>query len=113
VNAPALMQIVIRNLQDVSVSIAEYKRKRDFLFDNLTRMGYKIVKPEGAFYIFPESPLNDDLAFVNELKNHHVLVVPGSAFKAPGYFRISYCLDDRTLEGSLEGFYKIAKKYLN
>jgi len=113
VNAPALMQIVIRNLQDVSVSVAEYRRKRDFLFDNLTRMGYKIVKPEGAFYIFPESPLNDDLAFVNELKNHHVLVVPGSAFKAPGYFRISYCLDDRTLEGSLEGFYKIAKKYLN
>jgi aspartate aminotransferase len=111
INAPALMQIAIRNLQNTSVSIQEYQRKRDFFYDNLSGMGYRINKPQGAFYIFPESPIKDDLAFVNELKKLLVLVVPGSAFKAPGYFRISYCLNDRTIEGSLEGLRKVISKY--
>ncbi len=111
VNAPALMQNVIRNLQNASVSIAEYQRKRDFLYTNLTRMGYSMIKPEGAFYMFPRTPIKDDLAFVNELKQMLVLTVPGSAFKAPGYIRLSYCLDDKTLEGSLSGFQKAIEKY--
>ena len=111
VNAPALMQNVVRNLQNVSVSVDLYKRKRDFLFDNLTRMGYLMAKPEGAFYMFPRTPIKDDLAFVNELKEMLVLTVPGSAFKAPGYFRLSYCLDDRTIAGSLPAFQKAIEKY--
>jgi aspartate aminotransferase len=111
VNAPALMQNIIRNLQNASVSIAEYKRKRDFLFTSLTRMGYSMTKPEGAFYMFPRSPIKDDLVFVDELKQMLVLTVPGSAFKAPGYIRLSYCLDDKTLEGSLSGFQKAIEKY--
>jgi aspartate aminotransferase len=110
INAPALMQLAIRTLQDVSVSIADYKNKRDFLYDNLTKMGYQITRPQGAFYIFPKSPIKDDLTFVNELKKLKVLVVPGTAFSAPGYFRISYCLDDKTLEGSLPGFQQILRK---
>jgi len=111
VNAPALMQNVIRALQGVTVSIGEYKRKRDLICDGLTSVGYKIMKPQGAFYIFPESPLRDDVAFVKELAQHRVLVVPGSGFGYPGYFRLSYCVSDSTLEGSLEGFGKIAQKY--
>jgi aspartate aminotransferase len=111
VNAPALMQHVVRKLQNVSVSVDEYRRKRDFFFDNLTRMGYSIVKPQGAFYIFPRTPIAEDITFVNELKKLMVLVVPGSPFAAPGYFRISYCLDDETMEGSLAGFETIARKY--
>jgi aspartate aminotransferase len=110
VNAPALMQLAIRSLQNVSVSILEYQRKRDLLYNNLTRIGYQITKPQGAFYIFPKSPIEDDLAFVNELKKLKVLVVPGTAFAAPGYFRISYCLDDKTLEGSLSGFQQIIEQ---
>ena len=111
VNAPALMQNVIRALQGVTVSIDEYRRKRDLIYDNLTSIGYKVMKPQGAFYLFPESPLKDDVAFVKELSQHRVLVVPGSGFGYPGYFRISYCVNDSTLEGSLEGFRKIAQKY--
>ncbi len=110
VNAPALMQLAIRSLQNVSVSIAEYQRKRDLLYNNLTQMGYEITKPQGAFYIFPKCPIHNDLAFVEELKKLKVLVVPGTAFAAPGYFRISYCLDDKTLEGSLPGFQQIIQK---
>ncbi|MDP6402512.1 MAG: pyridoxal phosphate-dependent aminotransferase [SAR202 cluster bacterium] len=104
VNAPALMQHIVKKLQSVVVDIEEYHAKRDFLYGNLTDMGYSAVKPQGAFYLFPRSPIDDDLAFVDELRKHNVLVVPGRGFGLPGYFRISYCVDDRTLKGSLEGF---------
>ena len=111
VNAPALMQHIVRYLQHVTVSITEYQSKRDFLYDQLIEMGYSVVKPQGAFYMFPKSPLEDDVAFVRELLQWKVLTVPGSGFGSPGYFRISYCVDDRTLEGSLAGFKKAAQKF--
>jgi len=111
VNAPALMQHIVRHLQQVTVSVAEYQKKRDFLYDHLITMGYSMVKPQGAFYMFPTSPLEDDVAFVTELQQWKVLTVPGSGFGTPGYFRISYCVDGRTLEGCLAGFKKAAQKF--
>lgn len=111
VNAPALMQHLVRQLQSVTVSVAEYQRKRDFLYERLTAMGYSMVKPQGAFYMFPKSPLEDDVAFVRELQQFRVLTVPGQGFGTAGHFRISYCVDDHTLEGSLDGFRKVAKKF--
>ena len=111
VNAPALMQHVVKNLQHITVSVADYQKKRDFLYDNLIDMGYSVIKPGGAFYMFPKSPLEDEVAFVNELQQWNVLVVPGRGFGTPGYFRISYCVNDRTLKGSLGGFKKAAKKF--
>ena len=104
VNAPALMQHIVRSLQSATVDVGEYQAKRDFLYRHLTDMGYAVVKPQGAFYMFPRTPIDDDVAFVAELQRHNVLVVPGRGFGLPGHFRISYCVDDRTLEGSLEGF---------
>ena len=76
-----------------------------------TEMGYSIVKPQGAFYMFPKSPIEDDVAFVREIQKHNVLVVPGRGFGAPGYFRISYCVDDWVIEGSLKGFKAVAKEF--
>jgi aspartate aminotransferase len=111
VNAPAIMQHVVRNLQHLTVSVAEYQRKRDFLFDNLTALGFSVHKPQGAFYMFPKTPIPDDVAFVRELQKDLVLTVPGSGFGAPGYFRASFCLDDHTLRGSLEGFRRVARHY--
>ncbi len=111
VNAPALMQNVVRRLQAVSVSAAEYQRKRDFLYHHLSDMGYSIVKPQGTFYMFPKSPIEDDLTFVRELQQLRVLTVPGRGFGSPSYFRISFCVNDRTLEGSLDGFGKMAEKF--
>jgi len=104
VNAPALMQHIVRSLQSVTIDVAEYQSKRDFLYGHLTEMGYSLVRPQGAFYMFPRSPLEDDVAFVKELQTTGVLAVPGRGFGLPGHFRISYCVDDRTLEGSLQGF---------
>ena len=111
VNAPALMQNIVRKLQSVTVSIAEYQRKRDFLYGNLTSMGYSMIRPQGAFYLFPRSPVEDEVPFVRELQESKVLAVPGRGFGLAGYFRISYCVDDHTLEGSLDPFRKLALKY--
>ncbi len=111
VNAPALMQHLVRSLQDVTISVAEYQRKRDVLCDHLSEVGYSVMKPQGTFYMFPKSPLEDDIAFVRELLEWRVLTVPGRGFGSPGYFRISFCVDDRTLEGSLAGFRKVAQKF--
>ena len=111
VNAPALMQNIVRHLQHVTVSIPEYEEKRNFLYNNLTDMGYKLVKPQGAFYMFPRSPIENDVEFVHELQKLNVLTVPGRGFGTPGYFRISYCVNHKTLEGSLFGFRKVAEQF--
>ncbi len=112
INAPAFMQNVVRGLQDVTINVAEYQRHRDFIYNNLVEMGYKVNKPQGAFYIFPKCPIEDDVAFIHELqREHHVLTVPGIAFGMPGYFRLVYCVDDRTLECSMPGLAALAKKY--
>ena len=106
VNAPALMQNIIGELQDITVDIKEYTNKRDFLYTELSNIGYEIKKPEGAFYMFPKSPLENDRDFTQLLKKQKVLVVPGSAFGKQGYFRISYCVTDEELKGSIRGFDK-------
>ena len=111
VNAPALMQHIVGHLKNVTVSVEEYRRKRDFLYEQLIRLGYSVIKPQGAFYMFPKSPLEDDISFVRELQQWKVLTVPGSGFGSPGHFRISYCVDDRTLEGSINGFKEAASRY--
>ena len=111
VNAPALMQHLIRALQDASVDVAEYQRKRNFLYAGLTELGYAVVKPQGAFYLFPKSPLADDAAFVDALQDWQVLAVPGRGFGVPGHFRLSYCVEDWVLAGALEGLAGAAGRY--
>ena len=104
VNAPAIMQRIVAKLQDATVDISEYRRKRDFIYAALTKMGYEAMEPQGAFYMFPRSPLPDDEEFIRLLQSKLVLTVPGVGFGAPGYFRLSFCVEDRVLEGSLPGF---------
>ncbi len=111
INAPALMQNIVRYLQDSSVDVEEYQRKRDFYYNNLTEIGYSVFKPHGTFYIFPRSPIPDDVAFTKALAKHNVLTVPGAGFGTPGYFRIAYCYEDRVLEGSLPGLRAAAKEF--
>jgi aspartate aminotransferase len=112
VNAPAMIQRLVTKVQHATVAVSEYQRKRDFIYGHLVDMGYSVMKPQGTFYIFPKSPLEDDVAFIRELQwEHHVLTSPGLCFGAPGYFRISYSVEDWTLEGSIDGLRKIAKKY--
>ena len=111
VNAPALIQHLITHLQDTTIDVKVYEKKRDYLYKELTNMGYSLIKPQGAFYMFPKSPIEDDVQFSEELKENRVLVVPGRGFGLPGYFRISYCMEDSTIRGSLEGLEKAISKY--
>lgn len=110
VNAPALMQRLVARLQDESVDIDEYQAKRDLLVKELTVMGFSMVKPDGAFYLFPKSPLADDVEFVKLAQKHHILLVPGAGFGAPGYFRIAYCVDMKVIERSLPAWRALAKE---
>jgi aspartate aminotransferase len=111
INAPALMQRVVACLQGLSVEIAEYKRKRDLICDGLASAGYEFITPPGAFYLFPRTPIEDDVAFVRELQQELILVVPGSGFAGPGHFRIAFCVDDQTIVNSLPGFRKVMRRY--
>ncbi|MDY6916956.1 MAG: pyridoxal phosphate-dependent aminotransferase [Chloroflexota bacterium] len=111
VNAPALMQHIVASLQRASVDVADYQRKRDYLHRSLTDMGYSVVLPQGAFYMFPRSPVSDEMDFIGELRKHNVLAVPGRGFGRNGFIRISFCTDDRTIEGALPGFRKVAQHY--
>jgi len=104
VNAPALMQRAVRNCLRSVVDVSIYQRRRDRLYAALTEYGYECEKPEGAFYLFPRSPISDDVEFVARLQKKLVLTVPGTGFGGPGYFRIAYCVSDSTIEGSLTGF---------
>jgi aspartate aminotransferase len=108
VNAPALMQRLVAGLQHESVDISGYKEKRDILYDNLTDLGFEMIKPQGAFYLFPVSPLPDDIEFVMAAQKHNILLVPGSGFGAPGYFRIAYCIDKQVILNSLPAFKTLA-----
>jgi len=111
VNAPALMQRLVASLQRNSVNIREYEDKRDLFYDSLVSFGYEVVKPQGAFYIFPKAPIEDDLTFVKDLQSRQILTVPGRGFGKPGYFRIAYCVEKKVIEGALPGFREIALKY--
>ena len=111
VNAPALMQRVIACIQGMSVDISVYKRKRDMLCEALGGYGYEFITPPGTFYLFPKSPISDDIEFVNALKEERILVVPGTGFDGPGYFRIAFCVTDNTIKNSLEGFRRAIERY--
>jgi len=111
VNAPAFIQRVLPKVLDVEVNVAEYRRKRDLLCNGLAALGYEFTRPEGAFYLFPKSPIGDDVEFVRALQKKNILTVPGSGFGAPGHFRIAYCVADETIANSLAGFGEVMAPY--
>lgn len=114
VNAPSLMQHVLARLigeelaggPKACVDVGVYQRKRDMLAKGLAEAGYEFALPEGAFYLFPKIPSSErgDEEFLSCLKEENILVVPGSGFGAPGYFRIAYCVEDSVIQGALPGF---------
>ncbi|MDH3392593.1 MAG: pyridoxal phosphate-dependent aminotransferase [Desulfobulbaceae bacterium] len=106
VNAPALMQRVVSELQDVSVDCSIYERRRDAFCGILSEAGYDFVPPKGAFYLFPKSPLADDVDFVALLQEEKILAVPGRGFGMPGYFRLAFCVEDDVITRSAPGFAK-------
>ncbi len=111
VNAPALMQRVVACMQGMSVDISEYARKRKLLCEGLADCGYEFITPPGAFYLFPKTPVPDDVKFVKSLQEELILGVPGSGFSGPGHFRLAFCVDDATITNAMPGFKKVMEKF--
>lgn len=109
VNAPSLMQRVIGRCVDEKVNLQAYQKNRDLLYKSLTGYGYMCVKPEGAFYLFVKSPI-EEKEFIDLCKRHRVLLVPGSSFACSGYVRIAYCVSYDQIVRSLPAFKMIAKE---
>lgn len=111
VNAPSLIQKVVAKCLDAEVDVSIYNRNRELLYNSLVEYGYSCVKPQGAFYLFVKTLIEDDKAFCEAAKKHNILIVPGSAFGCPGYCRIAYCVDYKTIEGALPGFKELAQEF--
>ncbi len=114
VNAPSLMQRVIKRCieRNASVDLAAYDRNRERLYQGLKECGFTCIKPEGAFYLFVKSPVEDEKAFCAKAEKHNLLLVPGSSFACPGYVRIAYCVSYEQIERSMPAFRALAKEYL-
>ena len=104
--APCIGQEIIRHSLGFNTDREVYAKRRDAMADVLTRAGYEFNMPDGAFYFFPKAPGGDDNAFVEELLKHRVLAVQGSSFGMPGYFRLTFCVNEDTIKRSFEGFKK-------
>lgn len=110
VNAPSLLQHAVAQLQGITVDVSIYRRRRDMLCQGLSEIGYEFHVPEGAFYLFPKSPIPDDVKFTGLLKEELILTVPGVGFGGPGYFRLSYAVPDSIITGSMAGFKRAMEK---
>ncbi len=111
VNAPSLFQRVIARTLGAEVDVNIYKKNRDLLYNHLINLGFECVKPEGAFYLFPKALIDDDKEFAKAAKKYNLLIVPGSSFGCPGYFRLSYCISYDKIEKSLDAFTKLAEEF--
>ena len=105
--APSLLQKVIGRCTRLRPDLESYDKNRRTLYEGLTQMGYRAVKPEGAFYLFVEAPGGDGVAFSEKAKQLDVLVVPGEGFGCPGYVRLCYCVSYETITRSLPLFKKL------
>ena len=113
VNAPSLIQRAIKYCidHDITVDLDVYEKNRNLLYNALTEYGFSCAKPDGAFYLFVKSPVENEKEFCEVAKKHRVLLVPGSSFACPGYVRIAYCVSYAQIERSLPAFKAIAEEY--
>ena len=112
VNAPTLIQRVAARCIDCTTDIEAYDKNRKALYDGLTELGYECIFPEGAFYLFVKSPVEDDTEFCAMAKKHNILVVPGKSFACPGYVRIAYCVSYDTIVNSMPAFEAVSYTHL-
>ena len=111
VNAPSLMQKAIAKCVDEKCKVEKYRKNGEYLYDNLIKFGFSAIKPQGAFYLFLKSPVDDEKEFVSKAKEFNLLLVPGSSFGKGGYVRLAYCVSFDTVKNSMPAFEKLAKAY--
>ena len=111
VNAPGLFQMVAGDSINAKIDNTEYEKRRNYLYEKLISLGFECVKPQGAFYLFPKALIEDDIEFVKTAVKYNLLLVPGSGFGCPGYFRMSYCVKFDMIENSIAAFEKLANEF--
>nr|WP_308779127.1 pyridoxal phosphate-dependent aminotransferase [uncultured Blautia sp.] len=111
VNAPSLMQKAVARCLDARADVPYYNRNRETLYNGLRELGFSCIKPQGAFYLFVKSPVEDEKIFCEAAKKYHILLVPGSSFACPGYVRIAYCVSHETIVNAMPGFRKLAEEF--
>ena len=109
--APSMFQYVVKSCVDVEPNIGVYRTNRNILFKELLKMGYKVANPDGAFYMFIKSPNNDGADFCERAKKYHMLLVPGEGFGMKEYVRLSFCVETKKIEKSIDVFKKIISEY--
>ncbi len=113
VNAPTLLQKVVAKCMDEKTDLTYYNKNREMLYNGLTECGFTCIRPQGAFYLFMKSPIEDEKAFCEAAKKYNILLVPGSSFGCPGYVRIAYCVAYETIVGALPKFQELARQYFS
>ena len=111
VNAPSLWQLVVARCAGKAADLSTYAKNAALLYDGLTALGFSCVRPQGAFYLFPQALEPDDAAFCRSAQEYDLLLVPGRDFGCPGYFRAAYCVRTKMIEKSLPRFEALAKSY--
>ena len=109
--APSLMQYTIAQCLNDTADVSIYEKNRNLLYNALTDMGYTVIKPDGAFYMFVKSLEDDANAFYERAKKFDLLIVPSDSFGVPGFVRISYCVDTALIERSLPSFKALYEDY--
>lgn len=111
VNAPSLMQRAVARCLDARADVPYYNRNREVLYNGLKELGFDCIKPQGAFYLFVKSPVEDEKMFCEAAKKHRILLVPGASFACPGYVRIAYCVSYETIVNVMPAFRKLAEEF--
>lgn len=109
--ANSLFQRLIPHVLDITSDLSTYKVNRELLYKGLTDLGYKVIYPSGAFYMFVKALEEDDEKFSNVAKQHELLLVPSSSFGIKGYVRISYCVATDVIKNAMPAFEKLMKHY--
>lgn len=113
VNAPTLQQKIVAKCINEKTDLSFYDKNRETLYNGLLACGFECIKPQGAFYLFMKSPVENEKEFCEAAKKYHILVVPGSSFACPGYVRLAYCVSYEMICRSLPKFQELAKEYFS
>ena len=90
--------------------MTEYRKKRDFMLSEL-QSDYEIHGAQGAFYLFLKNPWGTGTEFVTKAIENNLLIIPGNVFSnTDTHFRLSYAVNDETLQRGVEVLKRLAKK---
>ncbi len=111
--APSMMQYVVRECDGLLPDIEKYAENRNLIYNSLKEIGFDVVRPDGAFYLFVKALEPDAVKFCEAAKKYELLLVPSDSFGIKGYVRIAYCVSYEQIKNSIPAFKKLYEDYKN